>query len=146
MVQKMFTWPVILGAIAVAAILAVLGFAEHLEMSRLADHGKNAVARVEGVKWTTKRGMDRNFDLTITFPTEAGQTVSETVRVDTDTGKRARDDDDFVELPVVYLPEEPSIVRHAGETDASAGMFAIAAIAALVGLVLLVMRLRRRTA
>lgn len=121
-----------------------MGYKEHSEMSRLAERGKPAVANIEEVHWTTKRGMDRNFDLTISFTTEAGQNVSEKLRVDSATGKRARDDDDFVELPVVYLPEDPTVVRQADETNASKGMFAIAAILLLVGAVLLMVRLRSR--
>lgn len=144
MLQKLLTWPVILGALVVAIVLGAVGYNERSEMSRLADHGKHAVATIEEVNWTTKRGMDRNFDLTVRFTTEAGQSIKETLRVDSETGKRARDDDDFVELPVVYLPEAPSVVRDASDTDASSGMFAIAGLAGLLGVILLVVRLRRR--
>ncbi|WP_342315289.1 hypothetical protein [Lysobacter sp. FW306-1B-D06B] len=142
MLQKILSWPAVLLAFAVAAIVGFMGYTEHSEMTRLADHGKQAIAQIEEVEWKTKRGMDRNFDLTITFDTEAGQNVKAKLRVDTDTGKRARDDDEFVELPIVYLPEKTSVVRQAGETNASMGMFVIAAIAALAGIVLLVLRLR----
>src|SRR5687768_12602246 len=133
MLQKILSWPVILGAFAVSILLGFWGYNERSEMARLADHGKQAMAQIEHVEWTTKRGLDRNFTLSIAFETEAGQSVEEKLRVDNDTGKRARDDDDFVELPVVYLPEEPSVVRQAGETDASSAAFAIAGIVALLG-------------
>lgn len=146
MLQKLLTWPAILGAIAVALILGFMGYKEHSEMSRLADHGKQTIAQIEEVNWKTKRGMDRNFDLTIAFATETGQSVRQTVRVDSDTGKQARDDDSFVELPVVYLPEDPTVVRPTDETDASMGMFLIAALAGLAGIVLLVVRLRSKNA
>jgi len=142
MLEKLRSWPAILGIFVVAVVGGVMGYAERSEMTRLADHGKQALAQIKEVNWTQKRGIDRNFDLTVTFSTEAGQNVEETVRVDTETGKRARDDDEFVELPVIYLPEEPSVVRQAGESDASMGMFAIAAVASLMGLMLLALRLR----
>lgn len=142
MLEKLKSWPTILGAIVVAVITGFMGYTERSEMTRLTDHGKQALAQIEEVNWTQKRGIDRNFDLTVTFTTEAGDKVKETVRVDTETGKRARDEDDFVELPVIYLPEEPSVVRPADESDASMGMFAIAAVAGLVGLILLTLRLR----
>lgn len=146
MLQKLLSWPVIVGAIVIAIVLGVLGRNERSEMSRLADHGKQAVAKIEEVNWTSKRGMDRNFDLTVTFTTGSGESVRKTLRVDADTGRRARDDDDFVELPVVYLPEDTSVVRAEGDTDASTRMFALAAFAGVAGLILLVIRLRRRSA
>ena len=142
MFQKLLGWPVILGAMAIALVLGFVGYKERSEMSRLADHGKETLAQIEEVKWTTKRGVDRNFDLTIAFTTESGQAVKEKLRVDDATGKRARDDDAFVELPVRYLPEEPSVVRQADEADGSKGMFVIAAFALLAGVILLALRLR----
>jgi len=144
MLEKLLRWPVILGALAVGVVLGFMGYTEHSAMSRLADHGKQAIAEIKEVQWSTKRGMDRNFDLTVSFKAESGESVKQTVRVDTDTGKRARDDDSFVELPIVYLPEDPDVVRQAGETDATAGLFVMAAIVLLVGGILLTLRLRRK--
>lgn len=144
MLQKLLTWPAILLALAAAILIGFMGYKEHSETSRLADHGRAANATIQEVNWTTKRGMDRNFDLTIEFTTEAGESVKETLRVDSDTGKRARDDDSFVEVPVTYLPEDPAVVRLAGEPDASTRMYVIAGILALAGVILLVLRLRSK--
>lgn len=144
MLKKFLTWPAILLMLAMAALIAFMGHKERSETSRLVDHGKTASATIEEVKWTSKRGMDRNFDLTLAFTTAAGQSVKEILRVDTDTGKRARDDDSFVEVPVTYLPEDPTVVRLAGEPDASMRMFVIAGILALAGAILLVLRLRAK--
>jgi len=138
---KLTAWPIIAGCFLVTLVVGVMGYKESTEMTQLAESGIAASAVIKEVKWSQKRGMDRNFDLTVSFTTKLGQKVTEVLRVDTETGKRARDDDDFLNLPVVYLPEDPSVLRVAGEGDHSRGMFVVAMITLIAGAILCFLRI-----
>lgn len=143
MFKKLVSWPAVAIALAAAIVLAFVGHRESSEMARLAEHGHKAMAQIEEVHWKTKRGMERNFTLAVVFETENGTEVREEIPVDNDIGKRARDDDAFVEVEVAYLPEEPSVVRLANAKDGSAAMYAIAGLLAIIGIALGLLRLRQ---
>lgn len=143
MFKKFISWPAAAIALGACVVLGFLGHAESSEMKRLADHGRKAVAQIEEVHWTTKRGVDRNYTLQVAFDTESGTTVREDISVDSDLGKRARDDDSFVEMEVAYLPEDPSVVRVADAEDGSTAMYAAAGVLALIGIALGLLRLRQ---
>lgn len=141
MLTRIASWPVIAGCFVVALVVGMMGYKESTEMTRLSHAGTATSAVIEEVKWSQRRGMDRNFDLTVSFTTTSGQKVAEVVRVDTDTGRRARDERDFVRIQVVYLPEDPSVLRVAGEADHSRGMFVVAMAAMILASILCFLRI-----
>ncbi|HEY0502688.1 MAG TPA: hypothetical protein VGD42_04250 [Lysobacter sp.] len=114
------------------------------EHSRLADHGRTARARIEHVEMRVKRRHQAT--LAIAFETADGTTVRNRIDVTRSLGMRARDDASFKELDVVYLPEDPSVVRPAGQRDDARWRYLLAAVPAAGGVWATLQRLRRSPA
>ena len=141
--KNLISWPAIALAALLSIALAIFGYRDAAQTTALAEHGKRVVAQIEEVNWTTKRGVDRNFQLKVAFETASG-VMHQTVDVDKELGERARDDEGFDELDVVYLPEDTSTVRVVDDPGMATGLYIISALAAALAGILAFLRLRKR--
>ncbi|WP_158986888.1 DUF3592 domain-containing protein [Lysobacter panacisoli] len=143
MFEKLVSWPAVAFVLGVAVLIAFMGYRETSEMTRLSEHGRKAMAQIEEVHWTTRRGIDSNYTLDVTFEPEGGKAVHEEVSVDNDIGEQARNDESFTELEVSYLPDDTSVVRPADAEDGSTRMYVVAGAMAALAALLAMLRLRQ---
>ncbi len=108
------------------------------DYSRLADHGVLAHARIDRVFIEGETGS-----LAVSFETADGTTVHKRLTVPRETAVRARHEKAFITLKVVYLPEDPSVVREAGERNLAGWRYLIAGLMAGGALLAAFARLRR---
>jgi hypothetical protein len=98
----------ILGGGIVGVVLLVFGVKEFFQVKALQSKGKAAVAEVTGAEARSgRRGRKHNY-LTVSFKTEAGQTVTTEKRVS--RGEYA-EGTSAKKINVTYLPDKPDVCR-----------------------------------
>jgi len=146
MLQKLLSWPLILLLLVGGPVFAYLGHARAERLAAIADHGKSAVATIESVEWSKKRGVESKFSINVVFDTADGQSIKTKLTVDGELGRTIRDGNTTPEIEVNYLPEDPKTVFIAGTKEDTAVDNAIGGGAFAAGVILMFIRLRRRPA
>lgn len=133
-------------ALVLFGVFMIFGaYTEGKNSKALADHGKTAVATVEGVEWNEKKisGREKGFKLDVHFETEDKKTITTKLDVPKEMGQRFRDNK-IGTVNIKYLPEDPGTVVLEGHTDGSAGMYGIGAILIAAGVGIFVYRRRSK--
>lgn len=124
-------------------VIALSTHADKKNIDAIINHGVAAKAKITKVEWKTKNHIDQDYNLSVSFETQDGAMVSRKISVDSATGNKARNDDDFNALDVQYLPEDTSVVYQAGVAPPSNIGYWLAALMSIVGIIMVVRRVRR---
>ena len=98
----------IVGGAIVGVVLLVFGVQEYFQVKALRSKGKTISADVTDSEERSGRRGRRKYYLTVSFKTEAGQTVSSEERVSSeiyDQGTSTK------KINVTYLPDKPEVCR-----------------------------------
>lgn len=105
----------IVGGAIVGIVLLVFGVKDYFQTKTLKANGKNTVAEVTGADEESGRRGRKRYYLSVSFKTEAGQTITADDRVSRSVYDQGRSER---KVNVTYLPDNPQVYR-IGEVSTS---------------------------
>lgn len=136
--SALFPWFLII----LAVVMMGAGRKNGVEFAALRDHGVTTVAEITELEWRRQKNSNSESGhvARIQFTTEDGQKVRETVSISEDLNRQLRAREIPWNMDINYLPEDPSTLRRADDSDQSDSQKDMARYILLAGIGTLVLR------